>query len=91
MFHQDSTDSRPMSDGTLNAALAQLGYRPGGWITIDPHTSHGFRSSFSTLMNAQGADPEIIEPCLSHGKQDKIAATYNRHTYQAERRALMQT
>jgi integrase len=91
VFHQDRTDTRPMSDGTLGAALAALGYKPGGWLTIDAHHPHGFRSSFSTLMNAHGADPAIIELCLAHGKQDKVAAIYNRHPYQAERRALMQT
>ncbi len=91
VFPQDRDKGRAMSDGTLSAALAQIGYKPGHWITIDPHSPHGFRSSFSTIMNAQGADPAIIERCLSHGPPDKLAAVYNRHKYQNERRQMMQT
>ncbi|MGH8198890.1 MAG: tyrosine-type recombinase/integrase [Steroidobacteraceae bacterium] len=79
-----------MSDGTMSAALATLGYKPGGWLTIDAHVPHGFRVSFSSLMNGAGADPHIIEACLAHGNPDKVAAIYNRAQYQPERRALMQ-
>jgi integrase len=90
VFPGNRTDRRPMSDGAMNAALATLGYKKGGWMTTDAHQPHGFRVSFSSLMNEQGADPVIIEACLAHGKPDKVAATYNRAQYKPERRKLMQ-
>jgi integrase len=90
VFPQERTDKRPMSPGTLSAALAVLGYKKGGWMTIDAHQPHGFRVSFSSLMNGAGADPKIIEACLAHGSPDKVAAVYNRAQFKPERRALMQ-
>lgn len=91
VFPQERTDKRPMSPGTLNAALAVLGYKKGDWLTIDAQQPHGFRVSFSSLMNGAGADPKIIEACLAHGSPDKVAAVYNRAQYKPERRALLQT
>jgi integrase len=90
VFPHERTDRRPMSDGTMSAALAMLGYKKGAWDTIDAQQPHGFRVSFSSLMNGAGADPKIIEACLAHGSPDKIAAIYNRAQYKPERRALMQ-
>lgn len=90
VFPHERTERRPMSDGTLSAALAVLGYKRNGWMTLDAHQPHGFRSSFSTLMNERGADPKIIEACLAHGSPDKVAAIYNRAQFKPERRALMQ-
>lgn len=91
VFPQERTDKRPMSPGTLSAALAVLGYKKGAWDTIDAQQPHGFRVSFSSLMNGANADPKIIEACLAHGSPDKVAAVYNRAQYKPERRALMQT
>ena len=91
VFPGARTDDRPMSDGALGAALAQLGYKKGGWTTIDAQQPHGFRVSFSSLMNDAGEEPKIIEACLAHGNPDKVAAIYNRAEYQPQRRALMQT
>jgi integrase len=90
VFPQERTGKRPMSPGTMNAALAVLGYKKGAWDTIDAQQPHGFRVSFSSLMNGAGADPKVIEACLAHGSPDKVAAIYNRAQYKPERRALMQ-
>lgn len=54
------------------------------------YTVHGFRSSFSTWAHASGADPKVVERCLAHASADKIAAAYNRHTYDKEAAALWQ-
>ena len=59
-------------------------------ITPEVHTVHGFRSSFSTLMNEAGHDAALIELQLSHRKRDKIASIYDRSERVLERRALMQ-
>lgn len=48
VFPSIRTPLRPMSENTLNAALRRLGY--GG----DEMTSHGFRSTASTLLNESG-------------------------------------
>jgi integrase len=90
VFPHERTDRRPMSPGTMNAALAVLGYKKGGWMTTDAQQPHGFRVSFSSLMNGANADPKIIEACLAHGSPDKVAAIYNRAQYKPERRKLMQ-
>lgn len=91
VFPQARTDKRAMSNGTLQAALAKLGYnKRDEWLNGVAHSSHGFRSSFSTIMNGAGADPRIIELCLAHGNPDRIAAIYNRAEFEPERRALMQ-
>jgi integrase len=59
-------------------------------MTLDAQQPHGFRVSFSSLMNGANADPKIIEACLAHGSPDKVAAIYNRAQSRPERRALMQ-
>lgn len=75
---------RPMSDAAMNRALLDM------VITPEVHTVHGFRSSFSTLMNEAGHDAALIELQLSHRKRDKIASIYDRSERVLERRALMQ-
>ena len=74
---------RPMSDGTLNAALRRLGY------SSEQMTAHGFRSMASTLLNERGFPPDIIEVQLAH-QDSSVRAIYNRSTRLPERRAMMQ-
>jgi integrase len=67
-----STSNKPMGSKTLNRALGQLGY-------ATKHCAHGFRSTASTLLNAECRWPAaIIELQLAHGDEDKVAAAYNR-------------
>jgi integrase len=74
---------RPMSDATMNQALKVF-------IGADQHVPHGFRVSFSTILNGHGHDPAIVELCLSHAKRDAVAAIYDRSQRNPERRKLMQ-
>lgn len=95
LFPSTRTPDRPMSDGTLNAALRRLGF------TKDQATSHGFRASFSTFANeakttdAEGTpqtrmwDADAIERQLAHGDEDEIRGAYNRSPYWEERVRLM--
>lgn len=72
--------SRPISDGTLNAALRRMGY------TKLEATAHGFRSTFSTLANESGHwSPDAIERHLAHQDANTVRAAYNRGAYWAER------
>lgn len=75
---------RPMSDAGMNVALKNMFVQP------DAHVPHGFRSSFSTIMNERGADSALIELQLSHRKRDRIAGIYDRSERVPERRELMQ-
>jgi integrase len=74
---------RPLSENAMNAALRRMGY------TQDEHNSHGFRSSFSTIMNSRGYDPDVIERALAH-KDGSVRGIYNRSRYWTERVELMQ-
>jgi integrase len=53
-------------------------------------TVHGFRSMFSTHLNAAGENGDIIELCLAHAPKNIVRAIYNRHQYRDERAALLQ-
>jgi integrase len=78
------TPLRPISDGTLNAALRRLGFAQ------TEMTAHGFRSMASTCLNEQGFAPDVIELQLAHAEKDETRGAYNRATRMAERRKMMQ-
>jgi len=76
---------RPMSENTLNAALRRMGY------TTDEMTSHGFRSTASTLLNESGKwSSDAIERALAHKDGDNVRAAYHRGTHWAERVKMAQ-
>lgn len=71
---------RPMSENTLNTALRRLGF------SKDEATSHGFRSSASSLLNESGLwNSDAIERELSHADPDEVRGIYNRSAYWDER------
>ena len=72
-----------MSENTLLYALYRMGYHFRA-------TGHGFRATFSTIMNEMGYRDDVIERQLAHDEQNKVRAAYNRAKYLEERRALMQ-
>src|SRR5690606_8051343 len=76
--------SRPMSENTLNAALRRLGYDKNSM------TSHGFRSTASTILNEQQWHKDAIERQLAHGERDKVRGSYNFAEHLPERRRMMQ-
>jgi integrase len=83
---------RPISTNALEVALKSLGYQ-------DMHCPHGFRSSASTLLNAERITvdgnelprfaPQTIEFQLEHVDKS-TAAIYNRDQRLAERAKMMQ-
>lgn len=75
--------NRPMSENTINKALAEAGYK-------GRQTGHGFRHLFSTEMNNQGFNRDWIERQLAHGDRDEIRDTYNHASYLEQRRGMMQ-
>lgn len=84
-FPGQRTPNRPMSENTLNAALRRLGYG------TDEMTSHGFRSTASTLLNESGKwSADAIERALAHGDTDQVRGAYHRGTHWAERVRMAQ-
>ena len=74
-----------MSENTLNAALRRLGY------SNDEMTSHGFRSTASTLLNESGKwSVDAIERALAHGDSDNVSAAYHRGAHWRERVLMAQ-
>ena len=75
---------RPLSDAAMGVALKNM------FIPPEEHVPHGFRVSFSSMMNERGEDAAVIELQLSHAKGDKIAAIYDRSQRVPDRKLLMQ-
>jgi len=83
VFPSPSYPSKPLSENTLNSALARMGYKGIA-------TAHGFRALLSTVANEAGWDGDVIERQLAHIERNKIRAAYHRSTYTNERARLMQ-
>lgn len=73
---------KPLSENTLNSALARMGYK-------GEHTAHGFRALFSTVANECGHDADVIERQLAHVERNEVRAAYHRSTYLQDRARLM--
>ena len=78
---------RPMSDGTINAALRRLDFGS------EDHVAHGFRAMARTMLAEQvgGIPEEMVEAQLAHGKSGPLGAAYDRAEYLPQRRKIMQT
>lgn len=72
---------------TINRALERMGFL--GKDTIG-FSGHGFRSTASTMLNEAGFRSDIIERQLAHQERNQVRASYNRASYLAERRDMMQ-
>jgi len=85
VFPHKYNPNKTMSTQTLLSALTKsLGY--SGKATV-----HGFRSTFSTVLNETGNwNPDAIERQLSHTNNNKVRDAYNHAEYLAERRGMMQ-
>ncbi|MBY0233940.1 MAG: integrase arm-type DNA-binding domain-containing protein [Burkholderiaceae bacterium] len=78
---------RPLSDGTINAALRRLDFGN------DDHVAHGFRAMARTMMaeRLSGIPQDIVEAQLGHGKKGPLGSAYDRAEYMDQRRRMMQT
>lgn len=83
VFPNIRTNKKPLSENAMNSALRRMGY------TKEEMTSHGFRSSASSILNGRRFHPEVIEAQLSHLDGNKIRRIYNRNDYWEERIVLM--
>ena len=80
----DKTFSKMMSENCINKALWSLGYK-------GKHCGHGFRSSFSTILNeTKNYDKDVIEFQLAHLDPNETRRAYNRAQYWDQRVQMMQ-
>ena len=80
-FNQNTL--KPISADAPRLALRRLGYNK------ECITTHGFRSSFSTICNDNGLNSEIIELCLAH-KIKGVRSVYDRSHKLTQKSELMQ-
>lgn len=75
---------RPMSENAIGYLLNRAGYH-------SRHVPHGWRASFSTIMNERHLhDRQIIDVMLVHAPRDKTEAAYNRAAHMNCQRELAQ-
>jgi integrase len=85
VFPGERQRSRPISENSVRTALIAMGYTP------DVQTWHGFRATARTLLaEILEFEPQIIEAQLAHAVRDVNGRAYNRTTYIAQRRDMMQ-
>ena len=92
LFPNDRHTHRPMSENAVNVMIR----RAGEGKYVNRHCPHGWRSSFSTIMNAwrrregRPDDREVINLMLAHVVEDKVEGAYNREAHMDRRRELAQ-
>jgi len=85
VFPSARTGARPMSENALLYAMRDL------QISADELTPHGFRAMARTMLDEQlGVRVDIIEHQLGHAVRDPLGRAYNRTSFLAERREMMQ-
>ncbi|AMW80736.1 integrase (plasmid) [Acinetobacter sp. TGL-Y2] len=85
VFNSPKKSNNHLHFNTMNRAIRLMGY------SKDSVTSHGLRSSMSTILN--GSDlfkSEWIEAQLSHTDKNSIRGTYNHADYLKQRANMMQ-
>lgn len=92
LFPNDRHAHKPMSENAVRALMI----RAAGGVYKHRHCPHGWRSSFSSLMNewrrkeGRPDDREVINLMLAHVVEDKVEGAYNRAAHMDRRRELAQ-
>jgi integrase len=75
---------KPMSENAIGYLLNRAGYH-------HRHVPHGWRATFSTIMNERyKGDRDVIELMLAHVPKNKVAGAYNRAEHLQRRKELAQ-
>ena len=86
VFPSARSNSRPMSDMAMNAAMRRMGID-----TRTEITGHGFRAIARTILDeVLGFRPDFIEHQLAHAVRDPLGRAYNRTSHLQERKEMMQ-
>lgn len=84
VFPNNRHAHKPMSENAMGYMLNRAGYH-------SRHVPHGWRSTFSTIMNERfPADRAIIDFMLAHVPKDEVESAYNRALYLDRRAELAQ-
>ena len=84
MFPNARHAHRPMSENAMGYLLNRAGYH-------SRHVPHGWRATFSTIMNEHNRDDRyVIDLILAHASKDKTERAYNRAEHLARRAELLQ-
>lgn len=92
LFPNDRHAHRPMSENAVRALII----RADEGAYKHRHCPHGYRASFSTLMNewrrreGRPDDREVLNLMLAHVAEDKVEGAYNRAAHMDRRRELTQ-
>lgn len=82
LFPNDRHIRKPMSENALGYLLKRAGYS-------GKHVPHGWRSTFSTIMNERRRnDRAAIDLMLAHAPKDAVEAAYNRAEHMELRRVI---
>jgi len=85
VFPSIRTNTRPMSENTINGALRALGY------SSEQMCGHGFRAMARTILDeVLHYRIDVIEQQLAHAVKDVHGRAYNRTKHLPERKAMMQ-
>ena len=85
VFSSPRNKNKPIHFNTLNLIIRKMGY------TKNELSSHGLRSTFSTILNESGLfQSNWIEAQLSHTDKNKTRASYNHAEYFNQRIEMMQ-
>ncbi|MEC5383088.1 integrase arm-type DNA-binding domain-containing protein [Aurantimonas sp. C2-6-R+9] len=77
-----ATKEKVISQNTMIYALYRLGYHSRA-------TVHGFRGTFSTILNESGFNRDWIERQLAHTDGDSVRSAYNSAEWLSDRRAML--
>lgn len=84
VFPNSRRPTEPMSANAMGYMVNRAGY-------YEDHVPHGFRVSFSTIMNERfPLEFRTIDHMLAHSPKDKVEGTYNRSKHMERRCELAQ-
>lgn len=83
MFPGRNDPTKVMSENTINKMIHTLGYK--GKVV-----GHGFRHTFSTILNDKGFNADWVEIQIAHVDKNNIRGVYNHALYMEGRREMMQ-
>lgn len=84
VFPNSRTNLKPMSENAIGYLLNRAGYNGS-------HVPHGWRSTFSTVMNEKfPSDRAVIDLMLAHLPKEKVERAYNRAEHMKRRKELAQ-
>lgn len=87
LFPSNRSFHKTISENAIGYLYNRVGFK-------DRHVPHGWRATFSTLMNEQaereerGSDRAVIDMMLAHVPKNKVEGAYNRAGFMPRRREI---